>query len=1011
MTFDWLDVAAAGGTDFTPTATADWRRAVECLPVPLCGDPRLDELHAVVDRWGERRGALRCDPLLEDAARARMLRSVDAEAAREVEPFLPLLRESPILLQHVYVLAKQTQEEARLHFLPRALVRFGERLADVPMGSDAELSLRRALRATLDDLLARYEGLALVAGELIHEGVQTRRGERARAGLEDCEYAALVELGRQRGLCDLDPEGEDRGHRLDAQLDSQLRRHPINTPALRAVARRAFEEGRNDGHELALDAYGRSLELLEALSRRVDLRRMARLREGLEGTDERLRQLTLAELARHLHTDHRGQATPEQLARQALAAVLPKRGPRRRFAECLLDGDRDGARATLLLLELKGLPFDRGRKVEALYREAGCEGIARLEQRFAAEYADTARDATWLRLVKGASRWMALALGDAGRAERLRPVGPGLPLATLLDLKLRPADRAAVERLRRGDRAGAELGLLERAVEQRSAEGVVACLEGVDPEDLEEVCARFLSDSGRPLDRVLHEVLAPTPLRDLALHTVRGEARLARAARLRAALAEIGGVTLEDAFAGLSSDERHLLVGDYDLVYAGAAQGTHRTRLRGIFEQDLRRLVGRDVAELVSVLVRHGGLPPEDLARYYMLGLGTNVAGLVDLLRRFDREGIADLERRYDRKYRLYGARALARRETGSRLARAIAAERARFGPAARLVDVPLVGSLLRRVSLIDGLVGDLRGELSGDGWFDVRDALRGKPEVDRPGELASRLEERRAHEFSGRLMRSARFFKQLRRAVDTSLASARSVFPVGVVDGEPIVAQLGQRLRYHLYARRVLLAFDRFRAAKNRAGAALGDRLGGVGATLGALLGAFVERSLSGQVSLLTLALAGTVGAFIGKTLPKKLIAGDALGTEEIGLDLVHALIEGAGRMFSRLRRFGRFAVDGIQRGLGRTVFKVGAKRTIDQVTRGLASRLGARQDRLPQLRVTSFRLRDDLSPITSGAARARSNVIGAALDHEHDAGLERVFDGLVGQCLWPLGDRQLPN
>jgi len=74
-----------------------------------------------------------------------------------------------------------------------------------------------------------------------------------------------------------------------------------------------------------------------------------------------------------------------------------------------------------------------------------------------------------------------------------------------------------------------------------------------------------------------------------------------------------------------------------------------------------------------------------------------------------------------------------------------------------------------------------------------------------------------------------------------------------------------------------------------------------------------------------------------------------------------------------------------------------VGATRIIDHLTRGQASRLGARHDGLPELSVTDFLVHDELTSSARSNQVARSNVIGKALDHPDDAGLEAVFDDLI--------------
>lgn len=1001
MSFDWLESAQAAGHDYTPTATADWRRAVSVLPPHLHADGRLEALEQVLDAWGERRALVRLDATLGHDERVRRLEQVDEEARVRVEAFVDLLRESPLLLQLAYVVVKQTQEEARLSFLPRAMVDFGRVWARA--SAEDRPALERELRSTAGDLIERYAGLELAIGDFVHEGVEHWQREGARRSLPRAVLDELTALGRERGLLGVRHVDRARVERFDTEVARRLRRPPFTTVAERDAGREAFEIGVESGLEAALDADLRTTEVVDGLTRRVDLGRLDRIERGLEDVDDDVRRLVLDAAATALgaaaEADERGRRAVLQ---EALERVLPRPGPRRRLVECLLDGDSDGALAARLLLELKGLPFDRARKLEALYRSCNAEEIAAVEARFEDEHAGEVLDARWLGVVKAGARLFARTAGRRELAARLAPVRSPLPLEELLDRKLRPVDRAAIESFRRGHPRAAELRLLNRALDQRSAVDVADLLEGLPFEERLELARRFEQRRSRPLGAVLEEVLPHGCSLDRARAALTGNDRLARAARLRGAFLGLAGHGLYEALDGLDPGGREQLIDDYEHAYSGASEGPGARRLRGLFQVDLKRMVGGESFALMEQVLRRGGLPPEDLCRYYMIGIGTNEAGLLETLRRLTFEEVRDVERRYDRKYRIHGAKQLAAELPARRAVPAIRREHERFGWRARAVDLPLFGRLLRRTALINGLVGDIRTEVSGDAWFDLEDALRGSPDPERPEDTRARLLERRRHELSGRLVRRWKIFRRMQTRLDADLTLALDHYDrelAGAIEAGAELPPEAKR-RFHHLAALVLQDFDQFRGLKNRTGAVLGDRLAGVGATVGGLAAVAAERALHQQASLGVLVVGGTVGAFLCKFVPKKLIAGDSLGTEEIGIDLAHAVVEGAGRMFNRLRRLGAFAVDGIQRGLGRTAFKVGAKRTLDQVTRGLGGRLRARRDRLPELGISTFRPRE--VELGADRRRSRASVVGRRLEHPDDEGLERVFDGLVRTWMW---------
>ncbi|MEO0649344.1 MAG: hypothetical protein AAFZ65_01540, partial [Planctomycetota bacterium] len=715
-----------------------------------------------------------------------------------------------------------------------------------------------------------------------------------------------------------------------------------------------------------------------------------------------VRELVLSSVATALGAQ--AEADPDAgrgLVQEALERVLPKPGPRRRMAECLIDGDRAGAEAARLLLELKGLPFDRAAQLERLYREANAAQIAAFEERFEVEHAHEVRDARWLGVFKGLASPLARLVGARGLAVRLVPIHGPLPFEALLDRKLRPVDRAAIESFRSGDAIGAELRLATRAVSRRNAKALAALLGPCAFSTRQELARRYERAQGRRLATAIEDDLPPSATRDLALALLAGADRRTRVAILRAAFAEVPGYSLHDALDGLDPDGRERLIQDYDTHYAGACEGREGRRLRGMFERDLRRLVRGESLPLLEQVLRQGGLPAEDLCRYYMIGLGTNEAGLLEVLRRLTRAEVEDVQRRYDRKYRIHGERTLVRDLPPGRAARRWRVERERFGWRARAVDRPLLGWLLRKTLLINGLEGDIRGEVSGDTWFDLRDALRGVPDPSRPADTRARLIERRGHELSGGLVRRWKIFRRMQARLDADLELALAYFdehlaPALEAGGSPS-PQAARR--FHHLAALVLQDFDQFRAIKNRTGSAVGERLAGIGGTLGGLGFVAIERSIHGDSSIATLMLGGTVGAFLAKFVPKKLIAGDALGTEEIGIDLAHAVVEGAGRLFNRLRRLGAFAIGGLQRGVGRTAFKVGAKKTLNSVTRSVGSRFRSRRERLPELSVATLRPRQET--LADDRRSSRAAVLGRELEHPEDQGLEQVFDGLLREWL----------
>ncbi|MEO0651587.1 MAG: hypothetical protein AAFZ65_13005, partial [Planctomycetota bacterium] len=292
MSFDWLDAAEAAGHDYTPTASADWQRAVAGLPADLVVGGRIETLHVEIDRWGERRAALRSDPFLSARERTRRLEAVDREAAERLREHVDLLREVPLLLQLAYVLAKQTQEEARLSFLPLRAVEFGRRLAELE--GDERARRGAALVETYGDLIERYEGLELQIGDLVHEGVEQRELERAAASLDRAALREVEELGVERGLAEGRRMDAERARAVERRLERRLGEAPFTDRRRRRAGRRTFERGIERGLEDALDADRRASAVLEALTRRVDLKRLERLEEGLSGARPEVRELVLS---------------------------------------------------------------------------------------------------------------------------------------------------------------------------------------------------------------------------------------------------------------------------------------------------------------------------------------------------------------------------------------------------------------------------------------------------------------------------------------------------------------------------------------------------------------------------------------------------------------------------------------------------------------------------------------------------------------------------------------------
>jgi hypothetical protein len=847
----------------------------------------------------------------------------------------------------------------------------------------------------LGDLLERHPGLSLWVGEWIHLGLEARRAELARDRLAPDLLQRLADWGHQRGLAEGRRFDAERAASAERQLESALRGLPSTPAELRRAARETFEQGVEAGLEARLAAAREALVLADALTRRLHLSRVRTVRQVCADLSSPRRALLL-ECTAEILEPQGGEGEPADALLRALDRVQARPGPRREFLRALLSGDEVGAAAARLLLELKGLPFDRSRKLAELYGALDPEQVHAVEERFAAAHSASLRDPRWLVPLKALASALVRLVGARPLARRLAPIRGPQPLDRVLEHKLRPGERAALERWRRGDRRGARLEALDLALARGDGATLAERLGDLPEPALRELEESFHARHGRALAAAAAERLPSGCARDRVLALLRRDPRLARAALLRGALAQVRGCALAAAFAGLDDRGRQRLVEDYELHYASATD--EGALLRGDFAADLRRFVGGAAYPLVEHLVRHGGLGPEDLVRYYLLGLGTNVPGLLALLRPMSRAQLEECERRYDRKYRIHGARRLRRELPPRRAAARVRAERARFGWRARWVDLPLFGALYRHLALTGGLRADLRSEVSGDAWFDVRDALRGAAERDRPEEVRARLLDRRGHELSGGLVQRWRPFRELQQLLDADLERCLAYFDR---DLSPLLAQglapaPASLRRFHHLARLATVEFDHFRTVKRRTGALLGERLGGLGATVGAFGATAIERAVQGQGTWLVLLLGGTVGAFLGKYLPKKWIGGDALGTEELGVDLVHALVDGVGRLFSRLRRLSSFALGGLQPLLGRTAFTFGARRTLDQLTRGLGSRWRARRDRLPELSTTLYRPR----PGTAGPDRSRGSraVVGVRFEHPEDRGLERVLEGLRG-------------
>jgi hypothetical protein len=415
-------------------------------------------------------------------------------------------------------------------------------------------------------------------------------------------------------------------------------------------------------------------------------------------------------------------------------------------------------------------------------------------------------------------------------------------------------------------------------------------LQTLRPDQRQAFQDRYLRETGEKAQGEVLQQIKPSPLRDLCLAILDGDARRIQAAEIACAFA-YRREFIAARFLGLSKEQRDTIIRDYEATYAGGDRRGRTSAVTGDFAADLRRSVWRSDYSILSTLpgvcraldrswwpitgsypfvvsaVRSGGLAPAELLRYFMVGLGTDVEGIYAVLSNRSYSDIRAIEHDYAKRY-----------PPGSVI---------RW-----LGRVPLI----RNFILTGDLRKDLDVELSGDSEFDVQQMLLGFRDNLTPKQLCvhvfSSLVLRRYHETSGIFAKwsrlaSVRGDSFVKRRYDADFRAAEEYFNAEIAPVQkPTTACV---VRFLFLARLTEIQATSFRETKNL----LGDLLLNSGAVLGVVLSTAAVLSLA-TFSYPIVATASFVGSLAWRLAMGRCILGRGFGKGEIIFQAARALIDG---------------------------------------------------------------------------------------------------------------------
>jgi hypothetical protein len=472
---------------------------------------------------------------------------------------------------------------------------------------------------------------------------------------------------------------------------------------------------------------------------------------------------------------------------------------------------------------------------------------------------------------------------EAAEREFLKLYGRKIGARSLdeaIQKRFKSDDSAVMVALRRGTPLVAEAIALNRELGAKkvSFKRISDSLANVANDKLPALLQTFHTIAGVSLgDRILSRRVAEKPdiYLDMSHRIATGDATGALAVRLHAGIKRMPGEWAGQVFIKRGQAERKEIIQRYEEIY-----GTR-------FWSDLKAATGgSDHYYLMARLVTKGQLSPAEYLRDCMIGLGTDEDGIRRVLKGKSAADLTAIEKDYAKFRRYDFADGFSLKPLT--MARHLLASLVALGNGRSIKEALKIRSLTSR-----SLGDDLRHELAGEDWRDIKELLKGAPRT--PLERFAILSSRYEYERSGRLNRLIDKFTREGAAMDRDFARLKKFYEEKILDKSPSHADLQ---RFETLMRYTENAFDSFRGTKHSI-AFTGANLFSAGtSTVATLLVMTLNQPLI--VAMVATGLA----SLAGRVLVKWGLNSEGYGREEFAADLGLSVIDGATLAVGKIAR-----------------------------------------------------------------------------------------------------------
>lgn len=730
--------------------------------------------------------------------------------------------------------------------------------------------------ARFESLVRHLQDLGVTKGESYSRDKGSNREALALQEIQSAQ-AALT-----RYHTDLSPLGAS-----DSSMMAHIPKKNGDTPSVETACNAALALGRREGIRNRIGAEVAAAKIQRAIGGWKEYIPFA-FAKDFSAVQTTLAGLTSREIAlvNEAYKDRAG----EGLKGALLSAFGKKRG---RQIECLLAGEVIGesaARVVGILGSTFSFASTKGDALRKVYKELSPSEILQVETTVA----------SILKI-------------------------PSEKFHTFLSRKIPPQYSEQLDAYRVGDLEGAVVIRLHGLLHGGAGERINArkVFRDLSTEEIQVLSVRYLEQYGVRLVTDIAVKLPDSAARDLCISAVLGDKERFSAAKIACALAYREDY-IGSPFLNISAEQRDYLIACYNKVYGKGEEDRFWKDLKvAVWHEDYHVLASMPAVcrvlehlwwpcmnsyPFIDAIIKNGNLTPAELLRYFMVGVGTDIEGIMAVLEGRSTEEIEEICREYAEKF------------PPGRISR-------------MLGKVPIIRSFI----LLGDLRHDLKVETSGDSEFDVSLLMEGLPTNPTDTQLCaaifSRLERRFTHEQSGKLLGALKLVslqgdsKILKRFID-DFHIAKTYYDENIIKNpSPTTDQV---TRFLALAKIAEIQANTFRFSKTSVAGLVLNSLSFVGATTGA-----VALIMLSSVSYFEIAFGSFLGSMCWRMTNGKFLLGQGFGKNDLMFQFARAVVDGASFFLARfgLMTLGRFLGTQLSKGVVKSGFKSGLGRFIKTV------------------------------------------------------------------------------